>query len=197
MESRRTADDDTRRDRVDRRAGNPHGAALRLPGRGRGGRREGDMSALSPVLRSLSGGGVAFWCPGCDEAHVISPAIWTWDGNVEAPTFSPSVLVTCGHYVPGYEKERCWCTYNAEHHDYYAQFVTPAVLDVVRGAIGVERIRASADPHMNDIPLPLWDALESRIHGAMNTTAFHAAGETRSLGTAVCIAKTAARMLKE
>ena len=29
------------------------------------------------------------------------PVKWAWDGNVQAPTFSPSVLVTCGHYMPG------------------------------------------------------------------------------------------------
>jgi hypothetical protein len=75
------------------------------------------MSALSLVLRSVAGGGVSFWCPGCDKAHVISPAIWTWDGNVEAPTFSPSVLVTSGHYTPGHSGPDCWCTYNAKHPD--------------------------------------------------------------------------------
>lgn len=41
-----------------------------------------------------------FWCPGCDEHHSVSigapnsmGAVWSWDGNIEAPTFSPSVLV--------------------------------------------------------------------------------------------------------
>lgn len=52
------------------------------------------MSALSPVLRSVEGNLLMFWCPGCDRAHAInySPGRWTWDGNAERPTFSPSVL---------------------------------------------------------------------------------------------------------
>ncbi len=39
------------------------------------------------------------WCPACDDLHQISldpPATWTWDGNAEAPTFAPSILVTYG-----------------------------------------------------------------------------------------------------
>jgi len=39
------------------------------------------------------------WCPGCEKAHAIyvsSPAkaVWTFDGNVDAPTFSPSVRIS-------------------------------------------------------------------------------------------------------
>jgi hypothetical protein len=37
-----------------------------------------------------------FWCPGCDDLHRItvnSPNGWEWDGNEEAPTISPSILV--------------------------------------------------------------------------------------------------------
>jgi hypothetical protein len=37
-----------------------------------------------------------YWCPGCGHAHSIpvgpgSGHSWTFDGNVESPTFSPSV----------------------------------------------------------------------------------------------------------
>lgn len=76
------------------------------------------MAALSPILRSLEGGVVAFWCPGCDEAHAIrvdGPNAWQWDRNADRPTFSPSVLVTSGHYSPGHDGKSCWCTYNAAH----------------------------------------------------------------------------------
>ncbi len=54
------------------------------------------MGALSPILRSLKGGLVAFWCPGCDEAHAVriaGGAPWGYNGNPERPTFSPSILV--------------------------------------------------------------------------------------------------------
>lgn len=74
------------------------------------------MSALSKKLRSMSSGegapdwrGIGFWCPGCDGVHVVTLSrkdgspMWTWDGNVDAPTFSPSILVTGG----GHDKSRC------------------------------------------------------------------------------------------
>lgn len=66
------------------------------------------MASLSAKLRSVysDGGGrgiaygIAYWCPGCDGAHVVyyerpgAGPVWTWDGDVDAPTISPSVLVT-------------------------------------------------------------------------------------------------------
>ena len=42
---------------------------------------------------------LVFWCPGCEEPHMPSiegAAPWTWDGNRERPTLSPSILVTDG-----------------------------------------------------------------------------------------------------
>ena len=77
------------------------------------------MSQLSPILRDTSDNGLAFWCPGCKTAHRIqhgagSGPRWSWDGNAERPTFSPSVLVTSGHYVQGYDGRGCWCDFNAE-----------------------------------------------------------------------------------
>lgn len=65
--------------------------------------------------------GYSYWCQGCEETHTVRTdgagrANWSFDGNLAAPTFSPSVLVTSGHYMaehpPG---ERCWCDYNREH----------------------------------------------------------------------------------
>lgn len=49
---------------------------------------------LSPVLRgSLEEPGM--WCPGCEEMHVLpwKRGKWTFDGNVDAPTFTPSFLI--------------------------------------------------------------------------------------------------------
>ena len=31
------------------------------------------------------------WCPGCDEPHALSP-LWSFDGNLDTPTFEPSIL---------------------------------------------------------------------------------------------------------
>lgn len=57
------------------------------------------MARLSAVLRSTEGGGLLFWCPGCDMAHQVRVGEgpgprWTWNGSAEHPTISPSVLVT-------------------------------------------------------------------------------------------------------
>lgn len=62
------------------------------------------MSILGSKLRGLKGGHVAFWCPGCDEVHQVgveAPAhvIWGFNGNGDAPTFTPSILVRTGHFV--------------------------------------------------------------------------------------------------
>jgi hypothetical protein len=54
---------------------------------------------LSRKLRSIDGG-FMHWCPACGGPHgvnVTKPngrtgAKWSWDGNVDAPTCSPSIL---------------------------------------------------------------------------------------------------------
>lgn len=33
-----------------------------------------------------------FWCPGCDQPHGVRDH--NFNGNVDSPTFSPSILVT-------------------------------------------------------------------------------------------------------
>jgi hypothetical protein len=42
------------------------------------------------------------------------PGGWAFNGDGDRPTFSPSVLVRNGHYLPGHTGS-CWCKYNAEH----------------------------------------------------------------------------------
>lgn len=54
------------------------------------------MAAFSSKLRSAQDGHILFWCPGCDGAHMIriaGPHAWGYNGNADAPTFTPSVLV--------------------------------------------------------------------------------------------------------
>lgn len=57
-----------------------------------------------------------FFCPGCQENHVVSVhgegrPNWTFNGDLERPTLSPSILVTTGHYVPGHRAGApCWCS---------------------------------------------------------------------------------------
>ncbi len=52
------------------------------------------MSRLSNKLRKMDRG-YAHWCPGCGEMHVI-PTSWAFDGNLDKPTFTPSVKIRWG-----------------------------------------------------------------------------------------------------
>jgi hypothetical protein len=45
------------------------------------------------------------------------------------------------------------------HHEYFSQFVNSWIIDTVLSAIGKDRLLASRDLHLNDIPLKLWDNL--------------------------------------
>lgn len=46
--------------------------------------------------KRVEGGRLAFWCPGCDGSHVVivdGSGAWGFNGSLEAPTLTPSVLV--------------------------------------------------------------------------------------------------------
>jgi hypothetical protein len=48
------------------------------------------MGQVSAKLRKTTHG-FAWWCPGCDKMHPLPyEKGWSWDGNLEEPTFSPS-----------------------------------------------------------------------------------------------------------
>ena len=59
------------------------------------------MAAFGSKLRTLEGGRVMFFCPGCKTGHQVtvetSPdrqgPVWGFNGSGDAPTFTPSVLV--------------------------------------------------------------------------------------------------------
>jgi hypothetical protein len=67
------------------------------------------------------GGGLSpswrHWCPGCDMNHIIytdgraqpNGHKWTFDGNMEAPTFSPSVNIVgrCHYFIRAGRIEYC------------------------------------------------------------------------------------------
>lgn len=67
-----------------------------------------------------SDGMIEYPCPGCEDLHVLNmPGLahhWEWNGDKDCPTFSPSILVRSGHYVPGHKGE-CWCKFNANNPD--------------------------------------------------------------------------------
>jgi len=59
------------------------------------------MSLVSAVLRNTETG-YMHWCPGCHELHhipVSGQRAWKFDGDVDAPTFSPSVRHSWGKFV--------------------------------------------------------------------------------------------------
>lgn len=58
------------------------------------------MGQVSNVLRNFAGG-FSHWCPGCKETHAIHidkpnhcGARWSFDGNVDRPTFAPSINIS-------------------------------------------------------------------------------------------------------
>lgn len=66
-----------------------------------------------PRAATAEGGRVHFWCPGCDEVHGITTEgqiVWGWNGSVDLPTFTPSVLIRGNQWpqdeYPEYYKPR-------------------------------------------------------------------------------------------
>jgi Family of unknown function (DUF6527) len=68
------------------------------------------------ILHTHPTGYVSFQCPGCNDKHCIpveGPRAWGYNGNPDKPTFTPSILVTSGHYVPRHKPgDQCWCTWD-------------------------------------------------------------------------------------
>jgi len=50
------------------------------------------MGQISAKLRRTTNGH-SHWCEGCGEMHVI-PNSWRFNGNIDRPTFTPSVKIT-------------------------------------------------------------------------------------------------------
>jgi hypothetical protein len=75
------------------------------------------MSQAGKFLRrtgasdGYTAGGYAHWCPACNEMHAFAidapqrnGAKWTFDGNLESPSFSPSMNIRIGPYPSDDEK---------------------------------------------------------------------------------------------
>lgn len=97
----------------------------------------------------------------------------------------------------------------ATHRQYYGQFVNDEVKHSVMYKFGLERLLASTDEHLNDLPLREWDALGGFIfrYGEIvsRPATFYPidgkllkeAGEGYSPAVAVCVFKEAARQIIE
>ena len=58
-----------------------------------------DMSAFGKKLRLAEGSHYMFWCPGCKTSHGMGVGEgpgprWGFNFNPDAPTFTPSIMVT-------------------------------------------------------------------------------------------------------
>jgi hypothetical protein len=57
------------------------------------------------VLRTAEGGRLLFWCPGCEEVHMVGPS-WTFNGDFDRPTFAPSIKVSGKRRITDEEYDR-------------------------------------------------------------------------------------------
>lgn len=83
------------------------------------------------------------------------------------------------------------------HKEYYRQFVTPRIVNIVSSRIGLERIKNSTNEHLNDIPLEEWDRAGAAFNDASLNKQMRDCGDWTSAAGLVCIAKQAARMAVE
>ena len=84
------------------------------------------------------------------------------------------------------------------HDEYYGQFVSRGVILAVERMVGATRIVESQDQHFNDIPLHVWDALNAPIRHICGQSISEANGSGGiSLSDTVCVAKQAAKQIKE
>lgn len=94
---------------------------------------------------------VHFWCPGCDQAHgvvVEAPNGWGFNGDLERPTFTPSVLVGGVQWDPSY-------SFHSPNHD-----VPPGERKVCHSFVNDGRIQFLTDSthHLagQTVDLPPW-----------------------------------------
>lgn len=78
------------------------------------------------------------------------------------------------------------------HREYFGQFVTPALTSYVVAQIGGDRLLASTDPHLNDIPLQEWDDMQMAVRNMIGTPMAKIGITGISLSDCVCAAKEAA-----
>ena len=106
-------------------------------------------------------------------------------------------------YIPGQGPSK-------GHRAYYAQFVTRAAKALVERTVGIDALKASTDPFMNDIPLAVWDQMaggsgrahagDSKVYRIPHHVPYaklKEAGDGYSLSVGVSILKEAARQLVE
>lgn len=86
--------------------------------------------------------------------------------------------------------------------EYYGQFSSPNVVAAVARYIGTERLLASTDEYLNDIPMKIWDAapwfgMQLMVAEANVSTHSIGSGLCTSNSDKVCTLKVAARKFIE
>lgn len=147
---------------------------------------------------SRPGKQVWVWCPGCDHMHPFtieappgpdgdrlnSGVTWEWDGNLEAPTFSPSLLCHSSIHLCEHTYSVCPTEDGGECGDRShligyrlpdGSVVTRKTWEPVPDG-GVE-VRVHASPHTD----PTWGSCHSFLRGGLweflNDSAHHLAGQ--------------------
>lgn len=82
------------------------------------------------------------------------------------------------------------------HKEYYSQFVTNDVCNLVLHTFGLEALLASPSEAFNDIPLARWEALVKLLPRSVAVD-LDGVGDWLTLGSGVCVLKEAARQIVE
>lgn len=79
------------------------------------------MPKTLPVEQDGKVTGYMVMCPACECGHLFRTVpdggkpVWTFNNDIEKPTFRASMLVTSGHYIASHKPgDSCWCTFNKE-----------------------------------------------------------------------------------
>lgn len=129
------------------------------------------MGALSSKLRSIEGDRIGFFCPGCEEMHVVvvkGDRAWGYNGDPERPTFSPSILVTYDHWVPPATSENMNPGPQTQVHDVCHSFVKDGGIQFLSDC--THKLKDQS------VPLPDYPGYESKPdpqpHGGVPTDSF-------------------------
>jgi len=94
------------------------------------------MKPIKPLHKKEKLIGYTMLCPGCDELHAIytdydNHPNWSFDGNVDNPTFTPSLRVRFhdGKICHSFIKDGKWQFLNDCHHSLAGQTIPMTFID--------------------------------------------------------------------
>jgi hypothetical protein len=93
--------------------------------------------------------------------------------------------------MEGFIKRKDYLDGKATHSEYYAQFVGDEEKALVLRYVGMDKLMASRDEHLNDIKLGTWDTIPL----AYDMKFWRTLGDFPTPAGKVCILKEAARQI--